>query len=648
MGRVFFAAVIVGGLVLSSICLGYSGGSGTAEEPYGIATKADLLELAGTTTDYNKCFILTADINMGGQVFTTAIIAKDTSPSSGFQGTAFTGTFDGNSHKIANFTINGGSNDYLGLFGDINNTEVKNLGLEKISIAAGNNSDWLGALAGYNDHGSISNCYSTVIITGGNESRYLGGLIGQNFLGNITNCFSTGYVAAKPDSEAVGGLVGYNYGDISHSFFKGDVNGSTSSIYIGGLAGRSDFAHITDCNTSGSVIAGESTWRVGGLIGYNTGMDNTITDCFSTADVTAIDSWFLGGLIGHCTSGKVSGCSVSGSVTNSNSLWFLGGLVGNMEYGDINDCRATCEINSGRSSKYLGGLAGYSGDLITNSFATGNITAGDYSQYIGGLVGESHDIATSFANGSITSGYSYVSYIGGLVGMSHSDVINCYAGGNIRNGITVGGLVGYNAAGGRAINCYAVSSITNCAFFGGLIGDSYFGGAEENSYFLKRNGYDNGYGTPLTETQMKQQSSFVGWDFVGEVINGTNDIWKICDGMNYPKLSWQIPLAGDFVCPDGVEMHDLAVLCEEWLCEELSADVWPEGGDGIVNFFDWAVFASQWQIAVDYQTIAEFAGQWLRTGARYYIADIAPAGGGDGMVNMLDFAVFANNWMEGN
>ena len=91
----------------------YSGGSGTTGDPYKIATKADLLALAANTADYGKCFILTADIDMEGQVFTTAIIAPDTVAGSGFSGTSFMGTFDGNGHKISYFTINGGSNWFL-------------------------------------------------------------------------------------------------------------------------------------------------------------------------------------------------------------------------------------------------------------------------------------------------------------------------------------------------------------------------------------------------------------------------------------------------------------------------------------------------------------------------------------------------------
>ena len=118
----------------------YSGGTGEPGDPYQIAKADDLLTLRNNTGDYGKCFILTADIDLnpnlpGGQVFTTAIIAADTSSSSGFQGFAFTGTFDGNGHKITGFTINGGSNSYLGLFGQINpGGSVKNLGVENFAV----------------------------------------------------------------------------------------------------------------------------------------------------------------------------------------------------------------------------------------------------------------------------------------------------------------------------------------------------------------------------------------------------------------------------------------------------------------------------------------------------------------------------------
>ena len=63
----------------------YSGGSGTAEDPYRIATAEDLMALGETPDDYDKHFVLTADIDLdpnlpGGKVFKRAVIAPDTDP----------------------------------------------------------------------------------------------------------------------------------------------------------------------------------------------------------------------------------------------------------------------------------------------------------------------------------------------------------------------------------------------------------------------------------------------------------------------------------------------------------------------------------------------------------------------------------------
>jgi len=53
------------------------------------------------------------------------------------------------------------------------------------------------------------------------------------------------------------------------------------------------------------------------------------------------------------------------------------------------------------------------------------------------------------------------------------------------------------------------------------------------------------------------------------------------------------------------------------------------------------------QIAEDYDSLAAFIEQWLKTGSNYLNADIAPAPAGDNIVNMLDFAVLAEGWLEG-
>jgi hypothetical protein len=43
---------------------------------------------------------------------------------------------------------------------------------------------------------------------------------------------------------------------------------------------------------------------------------------------------------------------------------------------------------------------------------------------------------------------------------------------------------------------------------------------------------------------MQTKSTFTdaGWDFVGETINGTNDIWYIYEGVDYPRIWWEMSI----------------------------------------------------------------------------------------------------------
>jgi hypothetical protein len=111
----------------------------------------------------------------------------------------------------------------------------------------------------------------------------------------------------------------------------------------------------------------------------------------------------------------------------------------------------------------------------------------------------------------------------------------------------------------------------------------------------------------------------------------------------YSDGEWNSPILADFDNDGDVDALDLYIFADQWLLEKLSEDVAPDGGDGIVNFIDWAVFANSWQGNMN--EFADFTSQWLKSSA--YCADIAPAPAGDGIVNMLDFAVFADNWLEG-
>jgi hypothetical protein len=217
----------------------YSGGTGEPDTPYLISTPDDMNAVGANPADWDKHFLLTNDIDMAGFTYTTAFIAPDISSSHGFQGTAFTGVFDGAGFKVINLTIEivGAYNDYLGLFGYIASTgTLENLGAEDVNITVGDNSRCLGGLVGEN-RGIISSCYATGLVTGGDHSKKIGGLCGRNESGTISNCFSTGSVTGEYNSRCLGGLVGCNYEGIC---FKKKAKAVIKVIKI-----RKSFEHVS-------------------------------------------------------------------------------------------------------------------------------------------------------------------------------------------------------------------------------------------------------------------------------------------------------------------------------------------------------------------------------------------------------------------
>jgi hypothetical protein len=288
-------------LLLLPVQAQYSGGSGTPDDPYQIATAADLIALGEMPGDYDERFILTADIDLdpnlpGRKVFDRAVIAPDTDPNdkySQFQGTAFTGVFDGNGHKILHLSVKG--RGYLGLFGrfggaDTPASEVTNLGVVDVNIVG--TMGYIGGLAGEN-WGTVAHCYSTGAVSGGEYS--VGGLVGENG-GALGACFTTGAVSAT--GFRVGGLAGENRGLVIRCSSTGVVHGAKSAV--GGLVGE-NCGDVTDCYSNSAV---HGTVWVGGLVGSNRayrdiwdGLAGTIANSYSSGVVTGQTD--MGGLVGY-------------------------------------------------------------------------------------------------------------------------------------------------------------------------------------------------------------------------------------------------------------------------------------------------------------------------------------------------------------
>ncbi len=239
----------------------YFEGSGTETDPYQIGSIDDLYHMMGLPEDWNQHFVLTADLDLAGETFTKALIAPDTSPLLGFQGTVFSGVFDGGGHRIRNLTVNASS--YAGLFGFLGEDSprskggtVKNLALINVNIQGGS---YTGSIAGMALHADIIACYAAGTLSGSGD--YAGGLAGylganDSLLGmwhsTLSDCYSRCSVSG---SNYVGGLIGYNYkAKVIHSYSTGPITGSDNT---GGFCGAvnsggnyEDIGNFWDINTS--------------------------------------------------------------------------------------------------------------------------------------------------------------------------------------------------------------------------------------------------------------------------------------------------------------------------------------------------------------------------------------------------------------
>lgn len=273
-----------------------------------------------------------------------------------------------------------------------------------------------------------------------------------------------------------------------------------------GALASSNLGRLLNCYSTGTITSGHNT---GGLVGTNWG---TMIDCYSTVTVGGVMD--VGGLAGQST-GDITSCHSTGDVTGDSHV---GGLVG---------------ANSGR---------------ISASYSTGAVTG--TTMCVGGLVGINFSvIASSYADAMVLS---YDSHVGGLVGQNMGPVMSCYSAGTVTGEEHIGGLAGSSIGSACIVTSYTFASVTVPIYSwwgGGLVGS---GGAKDNCYFLALDdggGPDNQIGTPLTANQMKQQTSFVDWDFWGTASDGANDEWCMSDG-GYPVLAWQTEITGLRRIPD--------------------------------------------------------------------------------------------------
>jgi len=297
----------------------YGGGTGEPNEPYLIYDANQMNAIGADSNDWDKCFKLTADIDLSEYSGTAFNIIGEYISYNHPKNKPFTGVFDGNGHTISNFTYASTGTSYTsykGLFRYVRGV-IKDLVLIDPDVDAGTGG-YVGSLVGYN-LGTITGCYVEGGCVSGNDR--VGGLVGENYYGTISNCYATGSVSGD---DFIGGLVGDNGGTISNSYSEGSVLGDSC---VGGLVGFND-ATISNSYSANSVSGYE---HVGGLVGVND--EGTITNSYSSGSVAGYEN--VGGLVGaNSYRSTITNCYSAGSVSGAN---YVGGLVGRKWEGEVNN-----------------------------------------------------------------------------------------------------------------------------------------------------------------------------------------------------------------------------------------------------------------------------------------------------------------------
>jgi len=240
--------------------------------------------------------------------------------------------------------------------------------------------------------------------------------------------------------------------------------------------------------------------RVGtaGLFGW-IGLGAEIRDLrLIESDVTG--SGYVGGLAGVCFDGAVTNTWCTGNVKGAN---YVGGLIG----------------------------ATFGNSILSQSYFAGVVTATSYG--VGGLVGHHSQgsLIRCYSTGSVELGNTSGD-IGGLVGSLGGGMTDSYSDASVTGGYFSGGLVGaVGASAGPMTNCYSAGSVNSpgAVYRGGLVG--IYWGTPCNSCFWDKetSGQTTSpCGTGKTTPEMKQEATFVGWDFV--------NVWDIQEGVSYPFL----------------------------------------------------------------------------------------------------------------
>ena len=270
-------------------------------------------------------------------------------------------------------------------------------------------------------------------------------------------------------------------GSDSSNPFKGVIEGNNH--YIKGLV----------INISGYNVV------YAGLLGYNEGVVQNVGMCdgsigISATPIPSSSIAYIGGIAG-ANYGNISNCfNTNHIIANSSTenfkhkFAYVGGIVG-VNYGTISKCYNTGSVIDKNCDPEVGGIVGVNYGAINNCYNTGDISAkcNAYSADVGGIAGCFY----GYENGAIINCYN----IGKISAIGYYTFVN------------IGGIAGICS---RVMpsNCYYLDNVAKG------VGTAYEVDEDYVNDFLINS---------CTDEEMKQESTYIGFDFVADWQMGQGD-----------------------------------------------------------------------------------------------------------------------------
>ena len=326
-------AELPGNGIMAKQSIAVTAAAETADVPEGYTAITNMEELYAIRSNPSGKYILMNDIDMSE----TAKGGKWDCGTGWAPIPTFSGTFDGNGHKLMNMHIFGSVSDKAGFIAVLSSKgTVKNVSFTGVDVDVSTN--YYGTVVAYATKSGIliKNCDvdGNISVKSASSSSYVGGIAGCLFSYNsganeISACSTRGTIEST--ATYTGGICGRFYSEITEKY----------SNYTNYIKQCYNSADIVGSSFTGGIVGGIK----GDYFNYNNAtyyyINNRLTNCYNCGDIKSTDT--SGGIVGESKFyGTIEMCSnysdgrivgANSSATIANSYYSSECTLGNSSYG---------------------------------------------------------------------------------------------------------------------------------------------------------------------------------------------------------------------------------------------------------------------------------------------------------------------------